>query len=298
MDITILILTYNEEKHLQRCLSSVRGIANKVIVIDSFSTDNTKIVALENEALFFQNKFINQAQQLTWALSHCEIDSEWIFRLDADEYLLPELQNEIRLTLPTLSKEICGIFIKRRLIFLNGWIRHGGNYPIWILRIWRNGRGSCENRWMDEYIKLNEGKTIRLKNDFVDENLNSLDWWIQRQNHYSNREMIQAVIDRHKTLTEMDIIPQFGGKPDQHKRFLKKVYGKFPIFIRPFLLFHFNYFLRGGFLDGYPGLIRHFYISFWYRFLIDSKLYEIERRAGNNFVELKSIIRNEYGYEI
>jgi len=169
-DISVIILTFNEEKHIARCINSLKSFAKEVFVIDSFSTDSTVSIALSQGAKVFQNKYTNQATQFNWALKTCSISTEWVMRIDADEYVLPELSIEINNKLPSLEKSISGIFIKRRLIFLNKWIKYGGNYPIWLLRIWRNGKGYCENRWIDEHIKVTEGETTYFEMDFVDEN--------------------------------------------------------------------------------------------------------------------------------
>ncbi len=197
-DISVIILTFNEEKHIARCINSLQSFAKEIFVVDSFSTDATVSIAESHRAKVFQNKFINQAIQFNGALETCPISTEWVMRIDADEYVLPELAIEINTKLPLLEKSISGIFIKRRLIFLNRWIKYGGNYSIWLLRIWRNGKGYCENRWVDEYIKVTEGETTYFEKDLVDENLNSLARWINKQNNHSTREMIVHVLDKYQ----------------------------------------------------------------------------------------------------
>jgi hypothetical protein len=218
-------------------------------------------------------------------------------RVDADEYVLPELADEINYRLPSLNPDITGIFLKRRLIFLNRWIRHGGNYPIWLLRIWRHGKGLCENRWIDEHVKVTEGKTICFEEDFVDENLNSLAWWISKQNNHSTREMMVHFVDQCSRSTE-EMAGRLTGSPAERKRWFKLMYAKIPLFVRPVLLFFVVYILRGGFRDGYPGLIRQFLMVLWYRFLVDSKIYEIRRQCGEDREAIREIIKKEYGYVI
>lgn len=297
-DISVIILTFNEEKHIVRCINSLKSFAREVFVVDSFSTDATVSIAESQGAKVFQNKFVNQAIQFNWALETCPISTEWVMRIDADEYVLPELAIEINTKLPSLEKSISGIFIKRRLIFLNRWIKHGGNYSIWLLRIWRNGKGCCENRWVDEYIKVTEGETTYFEKDFVDENLNSLARWINKQNNHSTREMIVHFLDKYQRSSKKEVARKLTGSPDQRKRGLKQIYAKTPLFVRPLLLFLYIYFLRGGFRDGYPGLIRQVFMVFWYRFMVDSKIYEINQRCGNNLDEIKNEIETEYGYQI
>lgn len=297
-DISVIILTYNEEKHIARCINSLKPFAKEVFVVDSFSTDSTVSIALGQGAKIFQNRFINQAIQLNWSLETCPISTEWVMRIDADEYVLPELADEINRDLPLLERSVSGIFIKRRLIFLNRWIKYGGNYPIWLLRIWRNGKGYCENRWLDEHMKLAEGETTYFKHDFVDENLNSLAWWINKLNNHSTREMIVLVSDQYHRNPREQVTRRLAGSPDQRKRWFKQLYAKAPLFARPFLLFVYIYLLRGGFLDGYPGLIRQFLVVCWFRFLVDSKLYEIHKRGGRNYDAIRIEIEKIYGYRI
>jgi len=295
-DISVIILTFNEEKHIARCINSVKSFAKEIFVVDSFSTDSTISIALSHGAKIFQNEYTNQAIQFNWALKTCPISTEWVMRIDADEYVLPELSIEINNKLPSLEKSISGIFIKRRLIFLNKWIKYGGNYPIWLLRIWRKSKGYCENRWIDEHIVVSEGDTTYFENDFVDENLNSLGSWINKQNNHSTREMIVHFLDKYQGETNGQVRERMSGLPVLRKRKLKLLYSKAPLFIRSFLFFCYVYILRGGFLDGYPGLIRQFLMVFWYRFLVDSKIYEIDRRFGKNFDAIKKQIEKEYGY--
>jgi len=298
VDISIIILTYNEEKHIARCINSVKSFAKEIFVIDSFSTDSTVAIALSQGAEVFQNRFINQAIQFNWALETIQISTEWVMRMDADEYVLPELSMEIAYKLPLLGLSVSGIYIKRRLIFFNKWIKYGGAYPIWLLRIWRNGKCFCEDRWIDEYMKVTEGETTCFEMDFVDENLNSLSWWINKQNNHSTREMIVHFLEKHRGFSEEEVGPKFTGQPDQRKRWYKHIYAKTPLFIRPWFLFIYLYLIRGGFKDGYPGLIRHFLLVLWYRLLVDSKIYEIQKKCGDDNKLIFKEIESEYGYKI
>ena len=297
-DLSVIILTYNEEKHIARCINSVTGISKNIFVVDSFSNDSTIEISKSLGAHVLQNKFINQAKQMNWALNNCDIESTWIMRLDADEYVLPELALEISKKLNSLEDNVSGIYLKRRVIFLQKWIKYGGIYPIWFLRIFKNGHAFSEDRWMDEHMKLIKGKSISFENDFVDENLNSISWWIQRQNNYADREMIVRVLEKYGSEKNNLLDSNLFGKSDERKRWFKNLYNFFPPFIRPFFLFIYNYIIKRGFMSGYPGLIRFFYLSLWYRFLVDSKLYELELRSNKNFDKMKEIIKNDHGYEI
>lgn len=149
--ITLVVLTYNEEINLPHCLESVEGLVQRAFVIDSGSEDATREVAAAHAVRVVEHPFDTQAQQFNWALDHLPIDTDWVLRLDADEYLLPELREEIRTTLPHLPGRVTGLYMKRRVIFQGRWIRHGGYYPTWLLRLFRSGKGRSELLEMDEH---------------------------------------------------------------------------------------------------------------------------------------------------
>lgn len=272
--VTVLILTYNEEINLEHCLKSVAYWTDQIIVVDSLSADKTQEIAKRYDAEVYEHVFKNQAQQFNWALDHLVIRNEWILRLDADEYILPELAREIAHTLSHAPHEVSGFFMKRRVYFMGRWIRHGGYYPTWILRLFRKGIGRSEEREMDEHIILSKGSTGYLKHDFVDENRNNLFWWIERYNKYSTRE-VSAMRAAHGEVSE-----KLGGSQTERKRWFKNnFYYRSPKFLRAFLYFIYRYFFLLGFLDGTRGLVFHFLQGFWYRFLVDAKMYEAERKS-------------------
>ena len=184
--ITVIILTYNEEIHLTRCLENIKDWVEEIVVVDSGSTDKTQEIAKRFGARVVTHPFKYQADQLNWVLDNIDFKTEWILRLDADEYVLPELWKEIVEILPKTSSDINGYYMKRRMHFMGRWIKHGGYYPTWILRLFRKGKGRCDDRKMDEHLIV-EGKIEKLKHDFVDENLKGLNEWTTRHNNYSTR---------------------------------------------------------------------------------------------------------------
>lgn len=270
--ISLIVLTKNEAENLRFCLDSVKDLASEIIVVDSGSTDDTLKIASEYGARIFTNPFKNQAEQFNWALDNTNPQGGWILRLDADEYLLPELKAEILDVLESAAGEISGFFLKRRVYFMGRWIRHGGYYPTWILRLFRRGVARSELREMDEHIVLTGGGKIEyLKNDFVDENHKSLTWWIEKHNQYATREA-EAEFAESGGINS-DIL----GDPAERKRWWKNnFYARAPLFWRSLAYFLFRYFFRLGFLDGIPGLIFHTLQGFWYRFLVDVKLYQLK----------------------
>ena len=243
LNLSVIILTYNEEIHIQRCIESVIDIASNIYVVDSYSNDRTVEIANKYNASVYYNKWENNhSKQFNWALNNLPIDSEWILRLDADEYLLPDLTNEIKIRLNSLDRNINGIIFKRRHIFLSKWIKNG-TYPVKLLRLFRYKKAICEQRWMDEHIVLLEGEIIEFENDFVDHNLNNLSWWIQKHNGYSIKEAID-LLDIEFNFTD---VSQSKGRLNQQanvKRELKKRYTNQPLFLRAFLFFIYRYILK------------------------------------------------------
>lgn len=273
--ISAIVLTYNEELHLARCLESLKDIASEIVVVDSSSTDGTKKIAERYGAKFIVHEYKNQADQFNWALENVPLSGEWVLRIDADEYLLPELAKEIEERLPAEPKEITGIYLRRRVIFMGKWIKHGGYYPTLILRLFRKGKGRSETREMDEHIVV-EGKTQTLKNDFVDENLQSLSFWTAKHNDFSTREARERIKEEseHAEIQEDPL-----GSQTERKRWWKEaVYMNLPLFWRAFGYFFYRYVIRLGFLDGKEGLIFHFLQGGWHQFLIDAKIYEEEKK--------------------
>ncbi|MEO7177106.1 MAG: glycosyltransferase family 2 protein [Saprospiraceae bacterium] len=287
--ITAIILTFNEKLHIERCISNVQQVADEIIIVDSFSTDGTQELARALGAKVIERKFIHQADQLQWAIDNLEFKNEWIIRLDADEFLTPELVNELKNRIPLLPPDIMGVHMKRRVYFMNQWIRRG-YYPMILLRIWRKGHAYVEQKWMDEHIRIKDGQTLTMKFDFVDQNLNGLSWWTSKHNSYSTREAIE-ILNRKYQLTASSISKE-GLKRD------KSFYLKLPLFLRPLLYFFFRYIFRFGILEGKAGLIWHVLQGFWYRFLVDAKIYQIERIARIENKSIPQVLDGEFGVRL
>lgn len=296
ISLSVVILTYNEQKHIARCLKSLSEVASEIIVVDSFSTDNTVSIAKEYGARVYQNPWVNYAKQFNYGLTKVSGEFRWVMRMDSDEYLTDELIREINSSVDGLH-EFNGFYIKRRVHFMERWIKNGDYYPVWLLRIWKNKEGVCEERWMDEHINLKNAVTSNLEYDLVDDNKNNLTWWTEKHNNYATREAIDLLNLQYSLFNVSDdVIPNVFGEQEERKRWLKMKYASLPLFLRPFLYFIYRYVIRLGFLDGRQGFIWHFLQGFWYRFLVDAKIYDIKRRS----VKLEKgsiidVIKNIYG---
>lgn len=277
MKLTVIILTFNEEQHLGRCIKSLQGVANEVVVADCYSTDTTLDIARAYGARIIQRAWVNHATQFNWALTQLGPETDWVLRIDADEVLTPELVAEIRERLPNIGPEIDGVYWGRRMTFQGRLIRHGGVFPVRVLRLFRYGRGQCENRWMDEHIKV-AGPTVDFAGEMIDDNLNSLTWWTDKHNKYACREAIDLLNLEYGFMPHDSVAGLRTGSQAAVKRWIKEsVYARLPGGFRAFAYFFYRYFIRLGFLDGQAGTAFHFLQGFWYRYLVDAKVAEVRR---------------------
>ncbi len=282
-DLAVIILTCNEEIHIGRAIESIAPIAKEIYVIDSFSTDRTTQIANEHGAKVLQNRFINQARQFQWALDNAPIASTWILRLDADEIVEPDLAKEINSKLSTLSGNVVGVNLKRKHIFMGRCIRHGGRFPLVLLRIWRRGKGRIENRWMDEHIVVWGGSHVTFDSCFADHNLKDLSHFIDKHNKYATREAIERLNPELGLFARDDAVSAGASSRQARVKRLGKerLYNRLPFGAGPLCYFLWRYFPQFGFLDGREGLIYHFLQGFWYRFLVEAKVLELRRAVSH-----------------
>lgn len=290
MNLTAIILTLNEAGHLPRCLESVRSAGASILVVDSFSTDATREIAEAYGARVVQHPFLNYASQFNWALSQLSPAVDWVLRLDADEYLTASLVEEIRSRLPRLAEDVSGVFCGRRMTFQGRLIRFGGVFPIRVLRLFRNGKGQCENRWMDEHI-VAAGLKEDFNGEIIDDNLKSLTWWVSKHNAYASREALDLLYLKYRSLPRKSSADlQVSSQPGA-KRWLKEaIYARLPGGLRALLYFMYRYIIRLGFLDGPSGTAFHILQGFWYRYLVDVKIAEVERYKATHRCDLEKAI--------
>lgn len=296
-NITVIILTKNEARHIGRAISAIRTIAAKCVVVDSGSDDETVELAVAAGAEVLSNPWLNYADQFNWALSQLPKSTEWVMRLDADEIVSEELSQEISRKIPILSEEISGVYVPRRMNFLGQRIERGGLFPVKVIRLFRFGKGKCEQRWMDEHIIV-DGETENFSGELVDDNRNSLSWWIEKHNSYASREVVDIFNQKHKFI-EQETISDFRGHQAAFKRWLKeRVYNRLPMGARSFIYFFYRFIIRLGFLEGRKGRSFHVLQGFWYRYLVDMKLLELEDFMRMNEVDPVVAIREVLGIDI
>ncbi len=285
--VAVIILTRDEARHIERALASIAAFATQVFVVDSGSTDETVILAEAAGATVLHHPWSNYARQFQWGLQTAPITAEWVMRLDADEVVEADLAREIGTRLAELPARITGVNVRRKLVFMGRWIRHGGRYPVTLLRLWRRGAARIEPRWMDEHMVLTGGEAVTFRGGLVDHNLNDLAFFTAKHDDYATREAIDRLVARHR-LNAYEPVVELRGSPAAGKRWLKEgVYNRLPIWIGPIGYFLYRYVIQLGFLDGRAGLIYHALQGGWYRFLVEAKVVEfdtvlapLERRAA------------------
>lgn len=301
LDLTTIILTYNEERHIRRCLENVCPISKRVIVVDSPSTDGTVEICREfdNVEVVVHKYPGNQAAQFNWAIDNIHIDTEWVLRIDADEYLLPELVEEMFQKVPDMPADVTGIELKRRHIFMGKWVKRG-IYPVILLRMFRVGKARYDNRMMDEHLALSEGRTVVMEHDFCDHSLINVSDYCRKHLNYAEREAAEIIIDSFDLRVDGE---EPGNKSQkakdaglgaqaQEKHKKKGGYNKLPLFWRSFAYFCYRYFLKGGFLDGKEGFLFAFIQGWWYRTMVDAKVLEA-RKAVLDGRKVKSLTADE-----
>jgi glycosyltransferase involved in cell wall biosynthesis len=275
------MLTFNEELNLDRSLSSLAGWADDVVVLDSFSTDRTLEIANNYGVRVHQHKFEGHAAQWLWGIRNIDFAHEWLFMHDPDHRVTPELKQELQeLFGQGIPDDVNGLYVKRRNVFQGKWMRHGGYYPIYMLKIVRRDLVTFDEREFD-YRAYVPGRTLKLKHDIIEENIKEEDitFWINKHNGFATRQAEEEMF-RANNPDSWKTTPAFLGNSDQRTLWLKVRWYRMPLFIRPFLYFFYRYFLRLGFLDGKKGLIFHFMQALWYRFLVDAKIDQLRSRGA------------------
>lgn len=264
----------------------------EIWLVDSFSTDKTVEIAERLGARTVKHEFENQAQQFNWAIENLEINGAWIWRVDADEYISAELGEKVTKAIAECEDDVNGIYVNKAIVFQGRKLKHGGWYPAAQIKVIRKGFGRSENKVMDEHLIITDGRTIYVDGDQTDENLNGLTWWTQKHNGYATREAENMLRMRYGMDEDSEgVKPRLLGNDAERKRWFKLRYARMPLFVRPFIYFFIRYFVKLGLLDGKSGFVWYVLQGFWYRFLVDAKIFELRRKLGFNETKIKEWIR-------
>ena len=299
LDITTIILTYNEELHIRRCLENVCQFSKRVIVVDSPSTDRTVEICKEfaNVEVVVHQYPGNQAEQFNWALDNLKIETEWVLRMDADEYCTQELIKEMQEKLPSMPNDVSACVLPLGRVFQGRLLKHGIVNGIYMIRLFRQGKARYELRMMDEHLKVLDGRTVTFENKFVDASLLTISQFIEKHNGYSTKEAI-LLLDAEYGLTDWKDSDNVYADEVVAKRAQKARYAKMPLFWRAFAYFIYRYIFKLGFLDGKEGFCWDFFQGLWYRMLVDAKVYEVKKACGNDKEKMRRYVNYVFSVKI
>lgn len=276
--IIAIILSFNSEASIAEVIHSCKNIASRILVVDSFSSDKTIDIAKYLGCEVIKHEFENYSKQRNWAQKHAEPEPEdWLLHLDSDEVVSPKLAESIREITANSSKEIDGYLVRRLSYFLGHPIRFGHINPSWHLRLFKASKGFCEDRLYDQHFVV-LGQTKKLQGLLLDLQLTTIENWTASHNRWSSAEAVEVLLKFQTNKNQDRTLPaSLQGDLRMQKRWLKNnLYYRSPLLLRAFIFFIYSYFLRLGFLDGQAGLIYHVLQAFWFRFLTDSKIIEMQ----------------------
>ena len=280
---SFIILTFNEELNLDRLLDSISGLEAPTYILDSGSTDGTLKIAADNNATVLYNSFENHPKQWHHALKTFNIQTPWVICLDADQIITPELHRRLLAFKDEDHQNINGIYFNRKNFFKGRWIKYGGYYPFYMLKMIRYGIGYSDlNENMDHRL-IAPGETLVWKNGVIlEENLkeNNISFWIEKHNRYSD-QLAHEEVERIQLLRSQTITPRFRGSPYERSAWFKRLWYKLPRYTRPALYFSYRMIFQLGILDGRTGVIFHFLQGFWFRLIVDIKIDEIIKQQND-----------------
>lgn len=244
-----MIFTLNEGRHLPSCLASLHW-CDDVVVVDSFSSDDTEAVARAHGARFVQRRFDGFGTQRNWALRHAAPRHEWVLILDADERVPADLRAEIAARLAHPPDGAGAFRVRRRFYMWGRWLRYSSLYPNWVVRLVHRDRVRYVNRGHAETQEV-DGTIAELRHDLIDENLKGIDEWFERQGRYARKEADHELAEERRARFRWRDLA--AADPLVRRAALKRLSWRVPG--RPLLYFAYSYVVRRGFLDGRDGLM-------------------------------------------
>ena len=270
--VSVMIFTLNEATHLPSCLDAARW-CDDVIIVDSFSTDETESIARSHGARFFQHAFTGFGSQRNWALANTAPKHDWILILDADERITPELAEEMRRVLEDAPPSVGDYRVKRRFHMWGRWLRYSSLYPTWVVRLIHRERVRYVDRGHAETQDV-DGEIRELSHDLIDENLKGVDEWFARQNRYSTKEAEHELREEARPWRWKELV---AADPLVRRDGLKRLAWRMPL--RPVVYFLYSYVVRQGFRDGADGL-RFCTMKAIYQAMIVTKKYDMTRQVA------------------
>jgi glycosyltransferase involved in cell wall biosynthesis len=267
MNISVLILTYDEAINLSDCLSSV-AFSDDVVVLDSGSTDSTVQLAESAGATVLQRPFDNYAAQRNFGLSH-DFKYDWILMLDADERIPLDFIEEIRRVTELNENPVTLYRMRRKDMFMGRWLKRSSGYPTWFGRLFRRGQVRVEREINEEYYT--DGEIGLLEGHLIHYPFNKgIEYWFERHNRYSSMEAVKLSEERAEPIAWKDFLSK---DPMLKRKAFKAFAYRMPF--RPLLTFVFLYVVKLGFLDGKAGF--HFSLMrSVYEYMISLKMRELK----------------------
>lgn len=279
-DYSFIILTHNEGLHLPRLFRSIEGLDAEIYVLDSGSTDHTLEICRLHQVNYTVHPFESHPKQWHYALSIFPVKTPWVIGLDADQIICPDLYRQLKNFKDKDHLSINGIYFNRKYIFKDQWIKHGGHYPKYLLKMFRYRIGYSDlSIYMDHKFIVPGNTLLWKKGHLIEENLkeHQIGFWIDKHSRYSDllaEETAEKTINGYKSNTT----PRFLGQPDEHMAWQKRLWHQLPPYIRVFLYFIYRMVIQKGILDGKTGILYHFLQGFWFRLIVDLKTEEILRQ--------------------
>jgi glycosyltransferase involved in cell wall biosynthesis len=287
LPLSAILLVRDEEENVRCCLESVKGLCGEILILDSGSTDRTIEICRHYSEKIFTHPFVDSASQWTWALANLPITHEWVLPLDADHVVSPELREDLVRALRMPINEINGYYSRHQYLFWGKPIRGFKHYG---LRVFRRAAASVDSGERHDFKICVKGRTGTLRGTLYEHNRKelSIDSWIEKHQRFASRVAIDEVL-RQAGVLQWQVRARLFGSPDERIVWMKNLWCRMPLFVRPVLYFSYRYFLRGGFLDGRVGFIYHFMQALWYRMLIDIKVAGIRRDLASGALSIEDL---------
>ena len=294
-DISVIIVTYNEESNIQTCLDSIKKITDKIFVVDSFSEDKTIDILKQNQIKYSSYEYKTYSDKRNWSQKNNPYDTSWVMHLDADERVSDQMVDWFNTEFDKIKECNDGVMFTRKPIFMGRFLKHGSMYPAYTARLFKKEKGFCEHKAYDQHFVVN-GKIVVAKIDIVNDIAKNLTKFISTHNEYSKYEAAEIAMSlSQRGSVKNDLF----GNPVERKRWLKnKIFHNTPLFLRSFLYFFYRYIIQLGFLDGKEGFIFFVLQSFWFRFLVDAKVYELNKKVKESGDSIEDVVMKEYGIQL
>ena len=287
--ISVVVLTYMEEANIEKCLRSVSGWASDIHVLDSGSTDQTLSIASTYAHHVHRHPYVDHTTQIHYVLQELPLTNEWLIILDADHVVTEALKASVDEMLAAGYQAVDLFYCRQVYVFRGQPIRSLNKWG----RLLRHRKVKVEGGELVDFRYRVKGSTGFLRGQIIESNRkeDDLDFWIDKHQSFSTRMAVEETLRRAGVLT-WTVQPRFFGNPDERIIWLRKRWYSLPLFIRPFLYFGYRYFWRLGFLDGKTGFIYDFLQAFWFRLVVDIKIFDLEKQIALGELEMEELLKS------